>query len=65
VTEFANNGNKITCGEFFTVILLHFLIADLMGYSIIILLFNILGLIVRTSYSHAMLKKTVGDITHC
>ena len=55
MTEFANNGNKITCGEFFTVILLHFLIADLMGYSIIILLFNILGLIVRTSYSHAML----------
>jgi hypothetical protein len=36
VTEFANNGNKITCGEFFTAILLHFFIADLMGYNIVI-----------------------------
>jgi hypothetical protein len=44
VTEFANNGNKITCGEFFTAILLHFFIADLMGYNIVMLLFNIIGL---------------------
>jgi len=65
VTEFANNGNKITCGEFFTVILLHFLIADLMGYNIVILLFNISGLIVRTSFSCHALKNCRRYITHC